>query len=103
MTMFLIYFAIVALGVAWFLSRADWAKMLALVPVGALVPAFFGTASNCGPSFALHLFEPGVCATGQEAQQVFAAYFVMGIIAVLPLVVLVKLGRMALGVRRGGE
>ena len=48
MNNFLIYFAIIALAVGFFLSRAGWGRMLLLVPVGALVPAFFGTASGCG-------------------------------------------------------
>ena len=77
MTPFLIYFAIIALGVGLWLSRIDWAKMLALVPVGALVPAFYGAAVNCGAGFALDFFGPGSCTGDATPRAVFAAMFVV--------------------------
>lgn len=101
MNSFLVYFAVIALAVGWFLSRADWAKMLVLVPVGALVPAFFGTGSMCGADFILHLTEPGRCTVEGEPFRLYAAYFVFGLVAVLGASVLVKLGRMVWGKMRG--
>lgn len=101
MNSFLVYFAVIALGVAWFLSRADWLKMLVLVPLGALVPAFFGTGSMCGADFILHLTEPGHCSVEGEPFRLYAAYFVFGLVAVLGASVLVKLGRIVWEKTRG--
>lgn len=93
MNQFLIFFALIALAMGLWLSRSDWAKMLALVPVGALVPTFFGTATMCGLDFALHLTEAGRCAVAGEPFRLFAAYFIFGIIGVLLASVVMKLGR----------
>lgn len=101
MNQFLIFFMVLALAMGLWLSRNDWLKMLVLVPFGALVPAFFGTASMCGLGFALHLTEAGTCAVAGEPYRLFAAYFVFGLGAVLVASVVVKLGRVALGLRKG--
>lgn len=101
MNSFLIFFLIISLLVGFWLSKNDWAKMLALVPVGALVPAFFASASMCGMDFALHLTDAGRCTVPGEPFRLFAAYFLFGIAAVLLASVVVKLGRVALGARKG--
>lgn len=102
MNNFLIYFAIIALAVGFFLSRAGWGKMLLLVPVGALVPAFFGTAAGCGADFALHALEAGRCRIGEaEPFRFFAAYFAFGLVAVLVASVLVKGLREVIGKAKG--
>lgn len=101
MNQFLIFFILLALGMGLWLSRHDWAKMLALVPLGALVPTFFANASMCGMDFALHLTEAGRCAVPGEPFRLFAAYFIFGIGAVLVASVVVKLARTAAGARKG--
>ncbi|MBZ4022779.1 hypothetical protein CKO11_09940 [Rhodobacter sp. TJ_12] len=96
MTMFALYFGLVALLVAFFLSRAGWVKMLALVPFGALVPAYFGTGTMCGADFVIRLTVTDSCTVPGEPYRIFAAYFVFGIIAVLGASVIVKTGRVIL-------
>jgi len=104
MNLFLIYFVIISLGMGLWLSKNGWAKMLALVPFGALVPAFFATASGCGAEFALHLFEAGTCQISDAPPfRLFSAYFVFGIVAVLLASLLGKLIRRMWGPFKAGE
>ena len=101
MNLLLTGFVLISFGTAVWLSRFDWPKMLALVPVGALVPAYFGTGSNCGAGFVLHLYTEGQCLGPEQPREVFAAFFVLGIGAVLVAAVRARLGRV--GLRRRNE
>lgn len=104
MNMFVVSFIGLAIGVAILISRADWAKMLAFVPLGALVPAAIATASGCGANFPLHFFTEGSCAIGDaEPFRVFAFYFVFGLVAVLIASILVKLGRIVMARGKAAE
>lgn len=102
MNTFMLSFIGLAIGVAILISRADWAKMLAFVPLGALVPAAIATASGCGANFPLHLFTKGSCTIGDaEPFRVFAFYFVFGLVAVLVASVVVKGLREVIGKAKG--
>ncbi|SOB92279.1 hypothetical protein SAMN05877809_101523 [Rhodobacter sp. JA431] len=101
MTMFALYFGLVALLVAFFLSRAGWGKMLVLVPFGALVPAYFGTGTMCGADFVIRLTAAESCTVPGAPYELFAAYFVFGLVAVLGASVIVKSGRVLLTKLRG--
>ena len=93
MSQFMIFFGVIALAMAVWLSRFQWAKAIALVPVGALVPAFYGAAVNCGLGFALDFFGPGACEGGHAPRAVFAALYVIALAPVLVGTLLVKLMR----------
>jgi len=104
MNQFLLFFVVISLGMGIWLSRAGWAKMLALVPIGALVPAFFATGSACGLDFMMNFFTEGHCSISNDAPfRLFSAYFVFGIVGVLVASLLVKIARLAWGSLKAGE
>ncbi len=103
MNLLILGFVLISIAMGVWLSRSDWLKMLVMVPLGALVPAFFGTGSNCGADFALHLYEAGRCMATDAPREVFAAFFVRGIVAVLVAGVLAKLARVVLGAGGRGQ
>lgn len=104
MSSFWVSFIGLAVGVGILTSRADWAKMLALVPLGALVPAAVATATGCGGGFFLHLFTAGSCQIGAaEPFRVFAFYFVFALVAVLIASIVLKAGRMMLARGKAAE
>ena len=94
---FLLMFFAVALGAAWFVSGMAWMRMLIWVPVAALIPAFFGTASNCGADFVLYLGEAGQCSASDAPEGVLASFYVLAIGAVLVASVVVKAVRGVMG------
>ena len=90
---FLLAFLAVSAASAWAVTRAGWLRMLALVPVAALVPAYFGGASVCGADFLLHLSAAGRCAASDTPAEVVSAFYLAGIAAVLVLAVVLKVLR----------
>jgi len=104
MSSFWVSFIGLAIGVSILTSRADWAKMLAFVPLGALVPAAVATATGCGAGFFLHPFAAGSCQIGEtEPFRVFAFYFVFALVAVLIASIVLKAGRMVLARGKAAE
>ena len=100
MNLFVIFLVVISLAMALWLSRADWVKMLALVPLGALVPGFYGAAVNCGIGFLADILGDGACTGGATPRAAFAALYVISIPMVLAGGVVFKLIGLGLSRRR---
>ena len=94
MNTFLAFLLIICLMIGFWLSKNSWSKMLIVLPLGVLVPAFYGTASSCGLGFITEFFTEGVCRTPDRTpQQVLAGVYVLSFVPVVLFGVLAKLGR----------
>ena len=93
MTQFLAFGLIICLAMGFWLSNNPWGKMLAILPLGMLVPAFYGTAVNCGLGFVTEFFGAGQCQGGNTPRQVFAGMYVLSFVPVVIFAVLSKIGR----------
>lgn len=102
MNTFLAFLLIICLMIGFWLSKNTWSKLFILVPLGVLVPAFYGAASSCGLGFIADFFTEGVCRTPERTpQQVLAGVYVLSFLPVLAFTVLAKLGRDWAAKRKG--
>lgn len=102
MNLFLGFALVICIAVGGWLSKYDWAKLLALVPVGMLLPAFYMTGTACGAGFVFNFFsDAGSCTNGYTPRQMFAATYVMALIPVAVAAIAIKLIRMAMAARKG--
>ncbi|MDF1619215.1 hypothetical protein [Pseudothioclava nitratireducens] len=93
MNSFLAFLLIICLLIGFWLSKNSWGKMLVVIPLGVLVPAFYGAATNCGLGFMLDFFGQGECRGGNTPREVFGAIYILSFVPVLVFSVLAKLGR----------
>lgn len=93
MNSFFAFLIILCLLVAFWLSRNSWGKLFLVMPLGVLVPAFYGAATGCGLGFLAEFFTEGVCLGGKAPQQFLAGVYVIAFIPVIVFSVLAKLGR----------
>lgn len=100
MNLFLGFALVLCIAVGGWLSKYEWAKLLALVPVGMLVPAFYMTGTSCGAGFVMHFMEEGVCHNGYSPRVMFAATYVLALVPVAASAIAIKLIRMAIAARK---
>lgn len=94
MNTFLAFLLIICLMIGVWLSKNSWSKLLLVLPLGALVPAFYGAASSCGLGFVTEFFTAGTCRNPEQTpQQVLAGVYVLSFVPVVLFAVLAKLGR----------
>ncbi|OCX61094.1 hypothetical protein BFP70_16730 [Thioclava sp. SK-1] len=92
MTPFMIFGLIICVAVGGFLSRFPWAKLIALIPVGMLVPSYYATGTVCGPLFFLDLLDAqAMCSNGYPGRQTFASAYVLTLVPVAVSAVLIRL------------
>ena len=93
MNSFLAFLLIICLMIGFWLSKNTWSKLFLVIPLGVLVPAFYGTATNCGLGFVTEFFAEGVCKGGNSPREVLAGVYVISFVPVVVFAVLAKLGR----------
>ncbi len=102
MNLFLAFALVLCIAVGGWLSKYDWAKLLALVPVAMIVPAFYMTGTACGAGFVLHFFsDKASCSNGYVPRQMFAATYVLALIPVAASAIVIKLIRIGMERRKG--
>ena len=102
MNLFLAFALVICVAVGGWLSKYDWAKLLAFIPIGMLVPAFYMTGTSCGAGFIMRFFsDVGSCSNGYTPRQMFAATFVLSLVPVAAAAIVIKLIRMMIATRKG--
>ena len=102
MNLFLAFALVICVAVGGWLSKYEWAKLLAFIPIGMLVPAFYMTGTSCGAGFIMRFFsDVGSCTNGYAPRQMFAATYVLALVPVATAAIAIKLIRMAMAARKG--
>ncbi|KEP69876.1 hypothetical protein DL1_02230 [Thioclava dalianensis] len=101
MNLFLGFALVICVAAGGWLSKYEWAKLLALVPVAMLAPAFYMTGTACGAGFITRFFsDVASCSNGYTARQMFAATYVLALVPVAASAIAFKLIRMARAARK---
>jgi hypothetical protein len=101
MNLFLLFALVICVAVGAWLSKYEWLKLLAFVPIGMLLPAFYMTGTSCGAGFVMHLSKQAACTNGFAPREMFAATYVLAFVPVAASAIAIKLIRMAKAARKG--